>query len=187
MRESRWVTEELPDSELQEGSRGILFESDLPGVFLTNLQKLVNWGRKNSLWYLQFGIACCAIDAIMGPAMARYDLDRLGSIFRSSPRQADMMIVAGTVTEKMAPVVERLYNQMAEPRWVIAAGACACNGGPYHSGYNVVDGVDKIIPVDVYLSGCPPRPEALIHAVMKLQEKVEEATPTGGLESELSS
>ncbi|EKP94521.1 NADH-quinone oxidoreductase subunit B [Thermaerobacter subterraneus] len=146
----------------------------LPGVITTNLQTLVNWGRKNSLWYLLFGIACCAIE-MMAAGASRIDLDRLGSVFRASPRQADMMIVAGTVTEKMAPVIKTLYDQMAEPRYVIAMGACASNGGPYYQGYNVVDGVDKIVPVDVYVAGCPPRPEALIYAIMKLQDKVARA------------
>ncbi|QIA26356.1 NADH-quinone oxidoreductase subunit B [Thermaerobacter sp. PB12/4term] len=146
----------------------------LPGVITTNLQTLVNWGRKNSLWYLLFGIACCAIE-MMAAGASRVDLDRLGSVFRASPRQADMMIVAGTVTEKMAPVIKTLYDQMAEPRYVIAMGACASNGGPYYQGYNVVDGVDKIVPVDVYVAGCPPRPEALIYAIMKLQDKVARA------------
>ncbi|GAB6877487.1 NADH-quinone oxidoreductase subunit B [Thermaerobacter litoralis] len=146
----------------------------LPGVITTNLQTLVNWGRKNSLWYLLFGIACCAIE-MMAAGASRIDLDRLGSVFRASPRQADMMIVAGTVTEKMAPVIKTLYDQMAEPKYVIAMGACASNGGPYYQGYNVVDGVDKIVPVDVYVAGCPPRPEALIYAIMKLQDKVARA------------
>ncbi|ADU50433.1 NADH dehydrogenase subunit B [Thermaerobacter marianensis DSM 12885] len=146
----------------------------LPGVITTNLQTLVNWGRKNSLWYLLFGIACCAIE-MMAAGASRIDLDRLGSVFRASPRQADLMIVAGTVTEKMAPVIKTLYDQMAEPKYVIAMGACASNGGPYYQGYNVVDGVDKIVPVDVYVAGCPPRPEALIYAIMKLQDKVARA------------
>jgi len=145
----------------------------MPGVVTTNLQTLLNWGRKNSLWYMLFGIACCAIE-MMAAGASRYDMDRIGSIFRASPRQCDLMLVAGTVTEKMAPRVKTLYDQMAEPRWVIAMGACATNGGPYHQGYNVVDGVDKIIPVDVYLPGCPPRPEALIHAIMKLQAKIDQ-------------
>ena len=149
----------------------------LPGVLTTNLQTVVNWGRKNSLWYLLFGIACCAIE-LMATGAARYDLDRLGSIFRASPRQADLMIVAGTVTEKMGPVVRRLYDQMAEPRWVIAMGACASNGGPYWQGYNVVDGVDKFVPVDVYVPGCPPRPEALMQGILRLQDKIR----TAGLE-----
>ncbi|HEY8394383.1 MAG TPA: NADH-quinone oxidoreductase subunit B family protein [Thermaerobacter sp.] len=146
----------------------------LPGVITTNLQTLVNWGRKNSLWYLLFGIACCAIE-MMAAGASRVDLDRLGSVFRASPRQADLMIVAGTVTEKMAPVIRNLYDQMSEPKYVIAMGACASNGGPYYQGYNVVDGVDKIVPVDVYVAGCPPRPEALIYAIMKLQDKIARA------------
>lgn len=153
----------------------------VPGVITTNLQTLLGWGRKNSLWYLLFGIACCAIE-MMAAGGPRYDLDRLGSVFRASPRQADLMIVAGTVTEKMGPVVRRLYDQMAEPRWVIAMGACASNGGPYWQGYNVVDGVDKFVPVDVYVPGCPPRPEALMQGIMRLKDKiassgVDEANP----------
>lgn len=144
----------------------------MPGVITTNVQQLVNWGRKSSIWYLLFGIACCAIE-MMGTGASRYDFDRMGIIFRASPRQSDLMIVAGTVTEKLAPRIERIYQQMAEPRYVIAMGACASNGGPYHQGYNVVDGVDKIVPVDVYVAGCPPRPEALMQAVLKLQDKIE--------------
>ncbi|HLS89301.1 MAG TPA: NADH-quinone oxidoreductase subunit B family protein [Sphingobacteriaceae bacterium] len=150
----------------------------LPGVVTTNVQTLLNWGRSNSLWYLLFGIACCAIE-MMASGAARYDMDRFGSVFRASPRQADLMIVAGTVTEKMGPVVRRLYDQMAEPRWVIAMGACASNGGPYWQGYNVVDGVDKFVPVDVYVPGCPPRPEALIHGIVRLQQKIARANLEG--------
>ena len=143
----------------------------LPGVFTGQLQSIVNWARSNSIWYMTFGIACCAIE-MMATGGPKYDFDRFGMIPRSSPRQSDLMIVAGTVTEKMAPRVKLLYEQMAEPRWVLALGGCASNGGPYHQGYNVVDGVDKIVPVDIYVPGCPPRPEALLHGVMLLQEKL---------------
>ena len=142
-----------------------------PGVVTARLEDLLRWARGSSLWYLLFGIACCAIE-MMGAGGPRYDLDRFGSVFRASPRVSDLMIVAGTVTEKMAPVVKRLYDQMAEPRWVIAMGACASAGGPYWQGYNVVAGVDKVVPVDVYIPGCPPRPEALMHAVLMLGEKI---------------
>lgn len=142
-----------------------------PGIITTRIDELLRWARGSSLWYLLFGIACCAIE-MMGAGGPRFDLDRLGSVFRASPRQSDLMIVAGTVTEKMAPVIKRLYDQMAEPRWVIAMGACASAGGPYWRGYNVVAGVDKIVPVDVYLPGCPPRPEALVHAILMLKEKI---------------
>ena len=144
---------------------------EIRGVLATRLDRVVNWARKSSLWYLLFGIACCAIE-MMATGASRYDFDRFGMIFRASPRQADLMIVAGTVNAKMAARIKRLYDQMAEPRWVIAMGACASNGGPYHQGYNVVDGVDKIVPVDVYVPGCPPRPEALLYGVLKLQEKI---------------
>ncbi len=146
----------------------------LPGVITTNVQTLINWGRKNSLWYMLFGIACCAIE-MMAAGASRFDMDRLGWVFRSSPRYSDLIIVSGTVTEKMAPRLKTLYNQMAEPRYVLAMGACASNGGPYSSGYNVVRGVDKIIPVDVYVPGCPPRPEALIYGIDQLRKKIDEA------------
>ena len=151
---------------------GVIFESDaVPGIITTSLAKVVNWSRKSSLWYMLFGIACCAIE-MMGAGAARYDLDRFGSIFRASPRQSDLMIVAGTVNEKMAPRVRQLWEQMAEPRYVIAMGACATNGGPYWDAYNVVQGVDKIVPVDIYVPGCPPRPEALMYGILKLQERI---------------
>ena len=149
------------------------------GVFVTTLQELYNWGRKNSIWPMQFGLACCAIEMI-ATTMARYDLARFGAeVFRPSPRQADLMIVSGTVTKKMAPQVVRLYNQMAEPRYVIAMGACAISGGPFKQGYNVLKGIDRYIPVDVHIPGCPPRPEALIQAFMTLQKKIEAHHLTG--------
>ncbi len=152
---------------------GVVFESDaVPGVITTSLAKVVNWSRKSSLWYMLFGIACCAIE-MMGAGAARYDLDRFGAIFRASPRQSDLMIVAGTVNEKMAPRVRQLWEQMSEPRYVIAMGACATNGGPYWDAYNVVQGVDKIVPVDIYVPGCPPRPEALMYGILKLQERID--------------
>lgn len=141
-------------------------------IITTTLEKVANWARKSSLWPATFGLACCAIE-MMASAMPRYDLARFGAeVFRASPRQADLMIVAGTVTNKMAPVVRRIYDQMTEPKWVIAMGACASTGGIFQS-YAVLQGVDRIIPVDVYLPGCPPKPEALIHAIMQIQKKID--------------
>jgi NADH-quinone oxidoreductase subunit B len=152
----------------------------VPGVFMGQIQKLFNWGRKNSLWYMTFGVACCAIE-MMATGAARWDLDRFGSFFRASPRQSDFMFISGTVNEKMASRIKLLYDQMAEPKWILAMGACACTGGPFAGAYNVVSGVDKIIPVDVYIPGCPPRPEALLDGLLRLQRLVGEegfrATP----------
>jgi NADH-quinone oxidoreductase subunit B len=131
------------------------------------------WGRRNSVWPMLFGLACCAIEMI-ATAAARYDFARFGmEVMRASPRQADLMIVSGTVTKKMIPQIVRLYNQMPEPKYVLAMGACASGGGPFKEGYNVVDGIDKFLPVDVYVPGCPPTPQALIHGLMKLQEKID--------------
>jgi NADH-quinone oxidoreductase subunit B len=151
---------------------GLRNELSKHGVFITTVEGLYNWGRKNSVWPLQFGLACCAIEMIAA-SMARFDIARFGAeVFRASPRQADLMIVAGTVTKKMAPQVVRLYNQMPEPKYVIAMGACAISGGPFKQGYNVLKGVDRFLPVDVHIPGCPPRPEALLHALITLQEKI---------------
>jgi NADH-quinone oxidoreductase subunit B len=158
---------------------GLKIELGKQGVFVTTLQELYNWGRRSSVWPMQFGLACCAIEMI-ATTMARYDLARFGAeVFRPSPRQADMMIISGTVTKKMAPQVVRLYNQMAEPRYVIAMGACAISGGPFKQGYNVLKGIDRYIPVDVHIPGCPPRPEALLQAFITLQKKIDAQPLTG--------
>jgi NADH-quinone oxidoreductase subunit B len=147
-------------------------EEKLPsGVLLTTVEKLVNWTRKSSLWPATFGLACCAIE-MMATGAGRYDLARFGmEVFRASPRQADLMIVAGRVSQKMAPVLRQIYDQMPEPRWVLAMGVCASSGGMFNN-YAVVQGVDHIVPVDMYLPGCPPRPEMLMDAILKLHYKI---------------
>ena len=141
-------------------------------IIITSVDKVFDWGRSRSLWVVTFGLACCAIE-MMCTGASRYDLDRFGTFFRPSPRQADLMIVSGTVTLKMASRLKRIYHQMAEPKWVIAMGSCAICGGPYWKrGYSVVKGVDQIVPVDVFVPGCPPRPEALVAGLLELREKV---------------
>lgn len=152
------------------GLENTLFES-LPDVITVKLDAVINWARKSSMWPATFGLACCAIE-MMNSVSARNDLSRFGAeTFRASPRQADVMIVSGRVSRKMAPALRRIYDQMPEPKWVISMGACATSGGVFDN-YAIVQGVDKIVPVDVYIPGCPPRPEMLIHAIMMLQEKV---------------
>jgi NADH-quinone oxidoreductase subunit B len=156
------------------------FESSIPipdelqgSVVVTGLDKIYSWSRRNSVWPMMFGLACCAIEMIV-TATSRYDFSRFGmEVMRPSPRQTDLMIVSGTVTKKMVPQIVRLYNQMPEPKYVMAMGACASGGGPFKEGYNVVSGIDKFLPVDVYVPGCPPTPQALIHGLMRIQEKID--------------
>ncbi len=144
-------------------------------VITTSVDYVFNWARKSALWPLSFGLACCAMEMIAS-STARFDIARFGAeVFRPSPRQADLMIVAGTVTLKMAPVLKRIYDQMADPKWVISMGACSSVGGPFNT-YSVLQGVDKIVPVDVYVTGCPPRPENLFYALLKLQDKIDQMT-----------
>ena len=150
-------------------------------VMLGCLDDLINWGRSNSLWPLTFATSCCGIE-FMAVGAARYDFARFGfEVARASPRQADMIMVAGTITHKMAPVLKRLYDQMADPKYVVAVGGCAISGGPFKKSYHVLNGVDKILPVDVYIPGCPPRPEALLYGMMQLQRKVKLEKFFGGV------
>ncbi len=141
------------------------------GFVTTSLEKLVGWARSGSMWPVTFGLACCAVE-MMHSAAARYDVDRFGVMFRPSPRQSDVMIVAGTLCNKMAPALRRVYDQMAEPRWVISMGSCANGGGYYHYSYSVVRGCDRIVPVDIYVPGCPPTAEALVYGIIQLQNKI---------------
>jgi NADH dehydrogenase (ubiquinone) Fe-S protein 7 len=144
---------------------------------LLKIDSLINWARKGSLWPVTFGLACCAVEMMHGAA-ARYDMDRYGIIFRPSPRQSDVMIVAGTLTNKMAPALRKVYDQMPEPRWVLSMGSCANGGGYYHYSYSVVRGCDRIVPVDLYVPGCPPTAEALIYGLIQLQKKIKRTKST---------
>jgi NADH-quinone oxidoreductase subunit B len=156
------------------GKRSLHLETKDPIIKFALVEKVLDLARANSLWPMQFGLACCAIE-MMSTAMARFDMDRFGAgIFRSTPRQSDLMIVSGTVNKKMGPLLVTLYEQMPSPKWVIAMGNCAISGGPFvfEGQYNVVEGVDKLVPVDVYVPGCPPRPEGLLEGLMKLEEKI---------------
>jgi NADH-quinone oxidoreductase subunit B len=157
---------EVEDKDIEELKNNAIY------VAFSTVEKALDFCRSNSIWPVSFGLACCAIE-MMAAGGARYDLSRFGfEVFRPSPRQADLMIVAGTVTDKMAPLLRRLYDQMPEPKYVMAMGSCAISGGPFADSYSVVEGVDKIVPVDVYVPGCPPRPEALINAFLKLRAKL---------------
>ena len=163
--------EEFKDNETLEALIKEL-NKERTNVVVGALDDLINWGRSNSLWSLTFATSCCGIE-FMSVGAARYDFARFGfEVTRNSPRQADLIMVAGTITHKMAPVLKRLYDQMAEPKYVVAVGGCAISGGPFKGSYHVVNGVDKILPVDVYIPGCPPRPEAILYGMMQLQRKV---------------
>ena len=162
----------LPPGAAQDAVlKSVTDELSDKGFVVAQLDKVVNWARTGSLWPMTFGLACCAVE-MMHAYMARYDLDRFGIVFRPSPRQSDVMIVAGTLTNKMAPALRKVYDQMAEPRWVVSMGSCANGGGYYHYSYAVVRGCDRVVPVDVYVPGCPPTAEALIYGILQLQKKI---------------
>ena len=164
-----------PGADQDQVLKAVTDELSDRGFVVAQLDKLVNWARTGSLWPMTFGLACCAVE-MMHAYMARYDLDRFGVVPRGTPRQSDVMIVAGTLTNKMAPALRKVYDQMAEPRWVISMGSCANGGGYYHYSYAVVRGCDRIVPVDIYVPGCPPTAEALVYGILQLQKKIRRTT-----------
>ena len=160
----------------EEYFRALQTEVNDKGFLVTSTEDLFQWARTGSLWWMTFGLACCAVE-MMHAGAARYDLDRFGMLFRPSPRQSDVMIVAGTLTNKMAPALRRVYDQMPEPRWVVSMGSCANGGGYYHYSYSVVRGCDRVVPVDIYVPGCPPTAEALLFGLLQLQKKIHRQRP----------
>ncbi|MBI2460389.1 MAG: NADH-quinone oxidoreductase subunit B [Candidatus Rokubacteria bacterium] len=178
--------QERPEGDKAAAFADRLFDTieHFPGgwVAVTSAEKLFNWARKSSIWPVTFGLACCAIE-MMATFASRFDVERFGMVTWASPRHSDLMIVSGTVTIKMAPMLKRIYDQMPDPKWVISMGSCANSGGPFRFGYHVVKGVDRVVPVDIYVPGCPPTPESLMFGILKLQEKVASFQKTGQRET----
>ena len=181
--------QERPEGDKAAAFADRLFDTieHFPGgwVAVTSTEKLFNWARKSSIWPVTFGLACCAIE-MMATFASRFDVERFGMVTWASPRHSDLMIVSGTVTIKMAPMLKRIYDQMPDPKWVISMGSCANSGGPFRHGYHVVKGVDRVVPVDIYVPGCPPTPESLMFGILKLQEKVASFQKTGQRETPTS-